>query len=90
MSAKGFLVSCYQIELSSSGGLVTVVAHVSAGSVCAVYSAGETVTTDQTIVAVVTREGRKSTPRTDRVREKLVSSSVVAQGSPLDGASCGR
>lgn len=69
VSTKWFLISGYQIKLTSSRWLVAVITHVAAGSAIAVRSARETLASKKTIVPVVARKRWKPTLGTDGIGE---------------------
>lgn len=79
MGTEGFLLSRHQEELTSGRRLVAVITHVAAGSIYAVQAAGETISLQQTFVAVITGESRKSAFRANGIGEKLVRPPMIAQ-----------
>lgn len=90
MGAEGLLLSRHQEELTPGRWLAAVIAHVAAGSIHAVSAAGETISPQQALVAVIAGESRKSAFRADGIGEKLVRPSMIAQRPALNRTRCNR
>ena len=69
VSTKWFLVSGYQIKLTSGRRLVAVITHIAAGSAIAIRSARETLASKKTIVPVIARKRWKPTLGADGIGE---------------------
>ena len=79
VSAEGLLFAGQQIESTAGARSIAVITHIAAWTIATVCATGKAIALEKTFVTVVARERGKSTLWTHRIREQLISPTMIAQ-----------